>query len=98
MGVLSKVEHKGKVLGGQGRGVGWAVNHRAVESYQELTFTCDLVGCYLGCAFPCGASVSSRPPQATWPKMDVEAAMLWRNLAKVSTEGNLLYSVYRFKC
>lgn len=31
------------------------------ESYQELTFACDSVGC-----MPEGSRVSLRPPQATW--------------------------------
>lgn len=46
MGVLSKGAHKGKLLGRGGlRGT---VTHRAVESYQEFTFTSDSVGYSLG--------------------------------------------------
>ena len=56
-------------------------------SHQELTFTCDS-GLLPEQVLEGGASVSSRPLQATWPhKMDVEAAISWSSLAKFSTQS-----------
>ena len=52
-------------------------------SQQEHTFTCDPAGYYLGHTLKEGASVSSRPLQATsCHKVDAEAAILCNSFAE----------------
>lgn len=62
MELLSKV-HTGEGPGGQGR----LTRAAGGESYQELTFAFDFLGCHLGHVLTGGASVSPRLLQAAWP-------------------------------
>lgn len=56
------------------------------ESYQGLTFTCDSEGFQLGHALQGEPSIKSKSLQAAWQhKIDTKTAILWSNLAKLST-------------
>ena len=51
------------------------------ESYQELTFACDSVGCYLGHVLTSGSLCQFKAPQTAWPnKVDAEAIIPWNSL------------------